>query len=119
MNATARRSGSLPRLLAGALVVGLALTGCASGPTPSATPEAPLASSLVPLAELDLLEHPRDYEGPSTAILAVEDDKAAPATPTQSLPTTVTSHDLDGDIQVQVDSAKRIIGLDIAGSIGA
>jgi iron complex transport system substrate-binding protein len=35
------------------------------------------------------------------------------------LPVTVTSHDLDGDVAVTVNSTDRIIGLDLAGSIGA
>jgi iron complex transport system substrate-binding protein len=37
----------------------------------------------------------------------------------QSLPATVTSRDLDGDREVTVERADRVIGLDLAGSIAA
>ena len=105
--------------LAAALALVVILAGCASPANVATAPTAPDAADLVPLAELDVLENPRDHAGASTALLA-----AAPIDPvgldaTPALPATVTSRDLDGDIPVTVSTAQRIIGLDIAGSIGA
>ena len=102
------------------LVIGVALlTGCASPARVAPAPEAPSAADLVPLGELTVLADPRGYVGASTAVLAAAsaDPVALDAAP--ALPTTVTSHDLDGDIRVDVATADRILGLDIAGSIGS
>jgi iron complex transport system substrate-binding protein len=72
-----------------------------------------------PLADLDLLENPRDYVGPSTAVLASNAIEPLVVAPAPSLPATVVSHDLDGDVPVTVATADRVIGLDIAGSISS
>lgn len=105
--------------LAAAVVLVVLLSGCASPGSLAPSPQAPDAADLVPLSELDVLESPRDFVGASTALLAATsiDPVALDAVP--ALPATVTSHDLDGDIPVEVTNADRIIGLDIAGSIGA
>jgi iron complex transport system substrate-binding protein len=71
-----------------------------------------------PLAELDLLASPRDHVGSTTAVLASTAIEPV-ARQAQSLPVTVVSHDLHGDLSVRIEKADRIIGLDIAGSIGA
>lgn len=102
------------------LAVGMAiLAGCASPANIPSSPIAPSAADLVPLSELDVLANPRDHVGPSTAVLATPTTTPVVLDAAPALPTTVTSHDLDGDIRVDVASADRIIGLDIAGSIGA
>ena len=103
--------------LCAAVAVGLG--GCMSAPAagPSDTPTA--SGPVVPLADLTVPADPRSITGPSTALLA---DAAIPLLEgdwAQTLPTTVVSRDLDGDREVTVDSADRIIGLDIAGSIAA
>lgn len=95
------------------------LVGCASvasGPTaaPSVT-----SDPTIPLAELDVLSNPHDYVGESTAVIA---DAAIPtlaAKPEQTLPVTVTSHDLAGDTEVTVTSTDRIVAMDLSGSIAA
>ena len=95
-----------------------ALTGCA---TVSATPDAsPTVTSdpTVPLAELDILADPHSYVGESTAVLASEAIEAG-AKPDQKLPATITSHDLDGDTEVTIDSTDRIVAMDVAGSIAS
>jgi len=108
------------RLAASAAVALVALlAGCASPASLAPTPVAPSAADLVPLGELDVLADPRAFVGPSTAVLAAASIEPVALDEAPALPTTVTSHDLDGDIPVTVDSADRIIGLDIAGSIGA
>jgi iron complex transport system substrate-binding protein len=103
--------------IAAVLVVAL-LGGCA--PTTAADDRpAAVGDQSVPLADLDLIDDPRGFEGPSTALLA--DSSIAPVAenPEQSLPATVTSHDLAGDTEVTVTSTDRILGLDISGSIAA
>lgn len=96
----------------------LVLTGCTAPSTPAPTPVAGATNDpSIPLAELDIPADPHSLEGQSTALLA---DQAINAPrPEQSLPTTVTSHDLDGDKPVTVTSTDRVLGLDISGSIAA
>lgn len=101
----------------GALLV-VALAGC-SAPAPTASPSPTVTGDpSVPLSQLDVLADPRSYVGESTAVLA---DASIPSLPTpeQQLPTTVTSHDLDGDREVTVSSTDRIIPMDLSGSIAA
>jgi iron complex transport system substrate-binding protein len=75
--------------------------------------------SQAPLAELPLLDDPRSFEGPSTAVLPDEAIDPLDPRPEQVLPATVTSHDHSGDQEVVVDDASRVLGLDLAGSIAA
>ena len=96
----------------------LALAGCAA---PASEPQqSPSVTSdpSVPLAQLDILDDPRAYTGPSTAVLATKSVTGG-ATPQQELPASVVSHDLDGDTEVTVDSTDRIVAMDIAGSIAS
>ncbi|WP_167043080.1 ABC transporter substrate-binding protein [Salinibacterium sp. ZJ454] len=94
------------------------LTGC-TGATAGSAAQSVTPVSTAPLAELDTLEDPRSYQGGSTAVLQQSDITPVLEAPEQALPVTVTSHDLGGDIEITVTSAERVIGLDIAGSIGA
>jgi iron complex transport system substrate-binding protein len=100
------------------VVSALALSAC-TAPTGTGPSVEPTVVDTRPLSELTLLEHPRDYVGPSTAVLGAAPISTVEGTPTPQLPTTVTSHDLDGDRKVTVKSADAVIGLDISGSIGA
>ncbi|RZU63896.1 iron complex transport system substrate-binding protein [Microterricola gilva] len=107
----ALRAGA-PLALAAAL---LALTGCA-GTTVAAEPQRECVASEVPLAELDVLDAPRDWVGPSTACLAdagitAIDDAAEP-----QLPVTVVD---DKGTEVTVTDASRILALDVSGSLAA
>lgn len=104
-------------LAAGAVL--LVISGCSA---PGAAPEAPItvtSDPAVPLAELDFLDDPRAYVGESTAVLADEAVPEPADAPQQTLPTTVTSRDLDGDTRVTVTSTDRILAMDISGSIAA
>ncbi|TQL47048.1 iron complex transport system substrate-binding protein [Homoserinimonas aerilata] len=96
------------------------LAGCAGGTAGAQEPEAstPGAQS-VPLAELDLLDDPLSWHGESTAMLASASITAVEESPSQTLPATVTSHDLDGDTEVTVDETSRVLGLDMSGSVAA
>lgn len=101
----------------GALLA-LTLGGCAA--SAPAVHQSPTVTSdpSVPLAELAILDDPRSYVGESTAVLAEESIPALP-TPSQSLPATIVSHDLDGDREVTIESTDRIIAMDLSGSIAA
>src|SRR5690554_5261443 len=101
-----------------AAVLATVLAGCASG-VPASTGEPEASAPPVPLAELNLLDDPKSWQGESTAVL--HDTSITPVTdaPEQSLPATVTSRDLAGDREVTVTDTTRLIGLDMAGSISA
>ncbi|MDX2026356.1 heme/hemin ABC transporter substrate-binding protein [Microcella sp.] len=102
----------------GAVVIAL-LTGCSvSTPQSSAEPTAPVGPR-VPLSELVVAENPRALTGPSTALIESSAIVPVATDPAQALPVTVVSRDLDGDRDVVVSDASRILPLDIAGSIAA
>lgn len=94
------------------------LAGC-TPPDPGGTVPSPTVADSRPLAELDLVPDPRTHVGPSTALLATEAIEPVDPDPVQQLPATVVSHDSGGDVEVTVDDASRVIGLDLAGSIAA
>jgi len=107
------------RLLAVTLAALASVAGCATAPSsPSDSPVAS-ASSSIPLAELDLLADPLSYAGPSTAVLVDATVETVTPNAVQTLPATVTSHDLDGDTPITVKSTDRILGVDMSGSIAA
>lgn len=94
------------------------LTGCTVSTAPPLV-EPTSSNPRVPLSELEVLQQPRDYAGPSTALLGSASITPVSDNPPQSLPVTVTSRDLAGDREVVVTDASRILALDIAGSIAA
>jgi iron complex transport system substrate-binding protein len=113
--AAAPRAATVAGLLAGLL----ALSACSIAPPPStAEPTAP-AGPRVPLSELAVADDPRALTGPSTALIESAAIEPVAVDPAQSLPVTIVSRDLDGDREVVVDDASRILPLDIAGSIAA
>ncbi|MET0854936.1 MAG: ABC transporter substrate-binding protein [Microterricola sp.] len=101
-----------PLALAAAL---LALTGCAST-TVAAEPQRECVASDIPLAELDVLETPRDWVGPSTACLADAGITAIDGAAEPQLPVTVVD---DTGTEVTVTDASRILALDVSGSLAA
>jgi iron complex transport system substrate-binding protein len=86
-------------------------TGVVTGPAPEPT------AAALPLTELDVLADPGSYVGPSTATLAIPSLDAPGSAPAQSMPVTVTSHDRDGDREVTITDASRVVAVDLAGSI--
>ncbi len=115
------RRAALPRAatVAGVLAGLLALSACSVAPPSStAEPTAP-AGPRVPLSELAVADDPRALTGPSTALIESAAIEPVAVDPAQSLPVTIVSRDLDGDREVVVDDASRILPLDIAGSIAA
>jgi iron complex transport system substrate-binding protein len=99
----------------------LTLTGvsaCQPASYQSSDSVRPDITDRVPLADIDWLESPRDWVGPSTALLTTQ--TVTPITdtpPTPVLPVTVTSDDLTGPREVTVERAQRIIAVDMAGSL--
>ena len=107
-------------VLLAALVLGLvAVTGCATPAPGTSIGASPTAGERAPLADLELLVDPRAYEGPSTAVISAASIVPIATSGPQSLPATITSHDLDGDTRVTIESADRILPVDLAGSIAA
>jgi iron complex transport system substrate-binding protein len=109
---------SRARAVVSAVLLATLLAGCAGGaPQPTAEPQA--SGPLVPLAELNVLDNPKSWQGESTAVLRETSIVPVTGAPSQSLPATVTSHDLAGDLEVTVTDTSRILGLDMSGSISA
>jgi len=107
-----------PRVLgwiATALVAGLTLVGCSN------TGHEGLQKQFQPaLEEVEILENPRDYVGPSTAVVQSTDIDPIAENPTQTLPTTVTSYQSNGTTEeIEITDTTRVVALDIAGSIAA
>ncbi|CAO1653064.1 hemin ABC transporter substrate-binding protein [Salinibacterium sp. NYA9b] len=97
----------------------LAASGCSAATiaeTPTVTVTADLAS---PLTALTVLDDAKDYSGLVQAALPSSGILAPLSAPAQSLPVTVVSHDLAGDVPVTVSSTDRVISMDISGSIAA
>ncbi|WP_224780175.1 hemin ABC transporter substrate-binding protein [Leucobacter sp. Psy1] len=103
--------------VAGALAAALVLVGCSG--SPQGTPNT-AGGSQQPLSALDVLDDPRSYEGPSTAVLPDSAIEPISDSPEQQLPSTVTSQvQGGGEEQVTVESTDRVVALDLAGSIAA
>src|SRR5690554_5615119 len=104
-------AASLPKLAISALLLATLLAGCTGGvPQPTSEPEA--SGPLVPPAALDLLDDPKSWVGETTAVLRETSITPVTDDPEQSLPATVTSHDLSGDVEVTVADTSRILGPD-------
>ena len=99
-------------------VAAVLLSACTAAPgaTPSTTPT---VVDTRPLAETDLLDDPRTYVGASTAVLGSTSIEPVAGAAAPVFPVTVTSHDLDGDTAITVESTERVLGLSLAGDIAA
>lgn len=93
----------------------LAMTGCASS-TVAAEPQRECVASEIPLTELDVLDAPREWVGPSTACLADAGITAVGSAAEPKLPATVVD---DEGTEVTVTDASRILALDVSGSLAA
>ncbi|MFN4002930.1 hemin ABC transporter substrate-binding protein [Microcella sp.] len=116
------RPASRPARAVGLVAALCALTllaGCAvAAPQATAEPTAP-SGPRVALSELAVAENPRALTGASTALIESARIEPVASDPAQSLPATIVSRDLDGDREVVVTDASRVLPLDIAGSIAA
>jgi len=103
-----------------ALTLGLvaAVAACQPGSYRAAIEPTLVATDRPPLSEIEWLDNPRDWQGPSTAVLATNLLDPLDASDTApSLPVTVTSDDPAGAREVTVESAERIIAVDLSGSL--
>lgn len=112
------RGRKKPLSLALVIATAVSVGACQPGSYQATTEEPANTATVVPLEDVDWLDDPKSYEGPSTAVL---DDSAVeplpgPA-PEPATPLTVVSEDLAGDVQVTIESAERIIAVDLAGSL--
>ena len=105
----------------GALALGMVLlvSGCQPGSYTS-PPGAPVAAeNRPPLADITWLDAPRDWVGSSSAILGDVSIDPIEDNTTPSLPATVTSDELTGELDVTIDAADRVLALDMSGSLAA
>lgn len=111
------RRRRITALVATAVAGALVLVGCSGSPHgESGTSNEPQQ----PLSELDVLDDPRSYEGPSTAVLPDSAIEPIAEDPDQTLPATVTSYAQGGgEEEMTVESTDRVVALDLAGSIAA
>ena len=105
----------------GALALGMSLlvSGCQPSSYTS-PPGAPVAAeNRSPLADIAWLEAPRDWVGSSSAILGDVSIDPIEDNPIPVLPTTVTSDELTGELDVTINAADRVLALDMSGSLAA
>lgn len=99
--------------------VAFAASGCSSSSVAESSAVTVTADLSSPLSALTVLDDVKDYSGLVRAALPTSGIVAPDAAPVQSLPVTVQSHDLSGDVPVTVSSTDRVIAMDISGSIAA
>lgn len=107
------RSTILVALVASAALL---LSGCQLA-APTSGSEVEETVQLTPLDELTPIADPTSYEGPSTALIGGPSLPPIADAPEQQLPTTVISHDREGDIEVTVEDASRLLALSLTGTL--
>ena len=105
----------------GALLVALTLGLSSCQPASYLELDAEFPSSLErpPLEEISWLEHPREWVGPSTAVMGEVAITPVATNPEPSLPVSVVSQDFSGNVELVVAKADRILALDMSGSLAA
>jgi iron complex transport system substrate-binding protein len=106
------------RVVSLSLLATLLASGCQPGSYATSSTAPADITDRAPLSDIQWLESPRDWVGPSTATLTSH--AVTPVTdtpPIPSLPVTVTSDDLAGPRDVTVTRAERIIAVDMSGSL--
>lgn len=101
------------------VAVSLVISGCQPGSYRSPAENALAVESRPPLADIAWLEAPRDWVGSSTAILGDVTIEPVDDNPTPSLPSTVASDELSGELDVTISVADRVLALDMSGSLAA
>ncbi|GMA24272.1 ABC transporter substrate-binding protein [Luteimicrobium album] len=112
--ASRQRGPRVVASLAALLVTALAVTGCSlAGASGTSGSDDGGVVDTTPLSKLDVVAHPRDLTGPSTARLAKNAVDPVAKDPKATLPATVT--DAQGT-KVTVTDTSRILALDLYGS---
>lgn len=103
--------------IAVALGLAIALTGCQTG-GPAESGEATGTVELPPLSSLTPVDNPRNYEGPTTALVGGPSITPLADTPKAQLPVTVQSQDRAGEVPVEVADTSRVLAISLTGTIG-
>lgn len=101
-----------------ALTLGIAL--CVTGCQTTVAPAGSSASELVELPPLDTLtplENPKDFEGPTTALVGLPSVQPITDPPEPVLPVTVQSKDRAGDVAVEIEDASRVLAISLTGTL--
>ena len=102
-----------------AVTLSLMISGCQPGSYTTAADSALAAQNRPPLVDINWLEQPRDWVGSSTATLGEVSIEPIEEDPSLSLPTTVASDELSGELDVTITAADRVLALDMSGSLAA
>ena len=102
-----------------AVTLSLMISGCQPGSYTTAADSALAAQNRPPLVDINWLEQPRDWVGSSTATLGEVSIEPIEENPSLSLPTTVASDELSGELDVTITAADRVLALDMSGSLAA
>lgn len=113
------KMSSLAPLGALAIAVSLTVSACQPGSYGPTNQGQQASVERIPLADINWLENPQDWVGPSRAVLGDVSITPIATQPTPTLPTTVVSRELSGDQNVTIVSAKRVLALDMSGSLAA
>ena len=110
---------SVARLGVLTLGLSLVLSGCQPGSYEPVSESSPTVGPRPALADINWLDSPRDWVGSSTAVLGETSLDPITQNPNVSLPVTVDSDELSGELEVTVRSANRVLALDMSGSLAA
>ncbi|WP_241488032.1 heme/hemin ABC transporter substrate-binding protein [Leucobacter japonicus] len=113
------RGRRIPATAAAILTAALLLAGCSTaGNGGGDAASGASAQPSVPLAELQTLDDPKAYEGPSTAVLQHSEIEPIAENPVQTLPATVPSYATDGSSSdVVIESTDKVVAADLGGNI--
>jgi iron complex transport system substrate-binding protein len=109
------RPMGLPLLVA--VLVGL--SGCQPGSYQTPDMGAVFSGERPALEDIAWLEDPTSWVGSSTALLANNTITPVASHPTQTLPATIESQELSGQLTVTIASTERVLALDMAGALAA
>lgn len=119
LRAPLARAVALVVSLAVSLPMSLALVGCQPG-SYTTTVDAPAdPGPRPPLSEIDWLVDPRSYVGSSTAVLQRGAIEPLETDLEHTLPVTVESDELSGQLSLTISSTDRVLALDMSGSLAA
>ena len=98
--------------------LGFGLAGCQTSAEQGGISGSEEAIELPALSTLTPLDDPREYVGPTTAVIGGPSVPALAEVPEPKLPVTVVSHDSGGDKEITVTDTSRIVPLSLSGSVG-
>lgn len=101
------------------IALSLALSACQPGSYGAPLQSPGTLEERPALADINWLDAPREWVGPSSALLGDVTIDPITESPPVSLPATVTSNELSGDLEVTIEKADRVLALDMSGSLAA